>query len=252
MAPGRLVSLCPSITETLVAIGGYPRLVGATRYCVRPKGMLWKVPKIGGTKNPDIPRILDLRPDLVFANEEENRIEDVRALEARGIAVDVTFPKRVSEVPHAIRHWGDLLGDAGEAGSLAGRIETDLAALEGPPARPFLYACWIWRDPWMSVSDDTYAADLLRLAGGVNVFGAASDRYPRAEPAGPESRRAEVHFFPSEPYPFREDKHGAVTRELFGDARRMFLAGDDLTWHGARTLDGLVLARRLRNLLAES
>ena len=101
MAPKRIVSLCPSITETLVAIGGYSRLVGVTRSCVRPKGMLWKVPRIGGTKNPDLPRILDLRPDLVFANEEENRIEDVRALEAEGIAVDVTFPKRVADVPAA-------------------------------------------------------------------------------------------------------------------------------------------------------
>ena len=71
----------------------------------------------------------------------------------------------------------------------------------------------------MSVSDDTYVADLLRLAGGVNVFGGAAERYPRAEPSGPESRRAEVHLFPSEPYPFREEKHGAMTQELFGDAR---------------------------------
>lgn len=248
MALDRIVSLCPSITETLVAIGGYPRLVGITRYCVRPKGMLWKVPKIGGTKNPDVSRILDLRPDLVFANQEENRIEDVRALEAKGIAVDVTFPTRVAEVPPAIRHWGELLGGAEEAEALARRIEEEVEALGGPPARPFLYACWIWKDPWMSVSDDTYVADLLRLAGGVNVFGGATDRYPRAEPSGPESQRAEVHFFPSEPYPFREEKHAAMAEELFGDARRMFLAGDDLTWHGARTLEGLALARRLREL----
>ena len=73
MVPRRIVSLCPSITETLVAIGGYKRLVAATRYCVRPKGMLWGLPRIGGTKNPDTSRILALKPDLVFANEEEVR-----------------------------------------------------------------------------------------------------------------------------------------------------------------------------------
>ena len=249
MGPARIVSLCPSITETLVAIGGYSRLVGITRYCVRPKGMLWKVPKIGGTKNPDVSRILDLRPDLVFANQEENRIEDVRALEDKGVAVDVTFPTRVAEVPPAIRHWGQLLGAAEEAEALARRIEQELEALGDPPNRPFLYACWIWKDPWMSVSDDTYVADLLRLAGGVNVFGGAADRYPRAEPSGPEARRAEVHLFPSEPYPFQEEKHAAMAEELFGEARRMFLAGEDLTWHGARTLEGLSLARRLRDQL---
>ena len=75
MAPRRIVSLCPSITETIVAIGGLRRLVAATRYCVRPKGMLWGLPRIGGTKDPDVARILSLKPDLVFANEEENRRE---------------------------------------------------------------------------------------------------------------------------------------------------------------------------------
>ena len=98
----RVVSLCPSITETLVAIGGLRRLVAATRYCVRPKGMLWGLPRIGGTKDPDVARILALKPDLVFANQEENRIEDVRALQEAGVAVDVTFPRTVAEVPASI------------------------------------------------------------------------------------------------------------------------------------------------------
>ena len=132
MPPRRVVSLCPSITETLVAIGGLKRLAAATRYCVRPKGMLWRLPRIGGTKDPDIARILDLKPDLVLANEEENRLEDVRALEAAGIAVDVTFPKTVSEVPGAIRRWGELLGEESpeEAENLARAIEEEHAGLD--------------------------------------------------------------------------------------------------------------------------
>src|SRR6476660_7512460 len=127
MAPRRVVSLCPSITETLVAIGGLKRLAAATRYCVRPKGMLWGLPRIGGTKDPDIARILALKPDLVFANEEENRIEDVCALADAGVEVDVTFPKTVSEVPDAIRRWGVLLGGGSEeeGEALAGRIEEE-------------------------------------------------------------------------------------------------------------------------------
>ena len=90
MPPARVVSLCPSITETLVAIGGLSRLVAATRYCVRPQGLLWGLPRIGGTKDPDLPRILDLRPDLVFANEEENRAADLAALREAGLPVWVT------------------------------------------------------------------------------------------------------------------------------------------------------------------
>ena len=96
MPPLRVVSLCPSITETIVAIGGLKAIAGVTRYCTRPSGMLWGLPRVGGTKSPNIPRILDLKPDLVFANAEENRKEDVEALRAEGIEVDVTLPKTVA------------------------------------------------------------------------------------------------------------------------------------------------------------
>src|SRR5512141_129649 len=143
MPPRRVVSLCPSITETLVASGGLKRLAAATRYCVRPKGMLWGLPRIGGTKDPDVARILALKPDLVFANEEENRLEDVRALRDAGVEVDVTFPKTVSEVPGSIRRWGVLMGEgsASEAEALARRIEEEESALAAePPGPPFLYA----------------------------------------------------------------------------------------------------------------
>src|SRR5207342_2811242 len=133
----RVVSLCPSITETIVAIGGLKGLVGVTRYCTRPSGMLWGLPRVGGTKSPDIARILDLKPDLVFANAEENRREDVEALREAGIEVDVTLPKTVAEVPGAIRQWGARLGTSEEAGVLAARIEAAIDALKSapPPAR---------------------------------------------------------------------------------------------------------------------
>jgi iron complex transport system substrate-binding protein len=244
----RIVSLCPSITETLVAIGGLSRLVAATRFCVRPEGLLWGLPRIGGTKNPDISRILDLAPDLVFANEEENRKEDVEALRAAGVEVDVSFPRTVAEVAPAIRSWGKTLGEEDQAESLAGRIEADLAALDRtPPVGTFRYAYWIWRNPWMTVSDDTYVADLLRRAGGVNVYGHEPVRYPATTTEDAIGRGAAVHLFPSEPYPFREEKHGAEVERLLGpSARRLFVAGDDLCWHGVRTLHGMAAAKRLR------
>jgi iron complex transport system substrate-binding protein len=253
VAPRRVVSLCPSITETLVAIGGLKRLVGATRYCVRPKGMLWGLPRIGGTKNPDIARTLALKPDLVFANEEENRVEDVRALQEAGIEVDVTFSKTVRDVPDAIRQWGKALAEdaVDEAETLARRVEQEYAALSAePPAPPFLYAYWIWKDPWMTISDDTYVADLLRLAGGVNVFGQEAERYPSSSPPESLERGADVHFFPSEPFPFRPEKHGEMTERLFGKERvRLFVEGDDYCWHGVRTLDGLKAMRELKKKL---
>jgi iron complex transport system substrate-binding protein len=243
----RVVSLCPSITETLVAIGGLKSLAGVTRYCTRPKGLLWGVPRIGGTKTPDLPRILDLKPDLVFANAEENRREDVEALRAAGLEVDVTLPTRVAEVPPAIRRWGERLGSREEAEALATRIEERLEQIAAqPPPSPFRYAYWIWKDPWMTVSDETYVADLIRLAGGVNVFGSEPARYPTVSPGDARNRSADVQVFPSEPYPFSEERHGAAIARAFGPAtRRVFVDGDDYCWHGARTLDGLRAVKSL-------
>src|SRR5206468_498670 len=115
-----------------------------------------------------------------------------------------------------------------------------------PP--PFRYAYWIWKDPWMTVSDDTYVADLIRFAGGVNVFGSESSRYPAAAPSEALARAADVHVFPSEPFPFSEEKHGVAIARAFGaESRRVFVDGDNYCWHGARTLDGLRSVRALAN-----
>jgi iron complex transport system substrate-binding protein len=249
MAALRVVSLCPSITETLVAIGGLRSLAAVTRYCTRPKGPLWGLPRIGGTKNPDIARILDLRPDVVFANAEENRLEDVEALRAASVEVDVTMPRTVAEVPAAVRGWGKRLGTSDEAEPLALRIEGEIGrARAEKPAGTFRYAYWIWKDPWMTVSDDTYVADLIGRAGGRNVYGAEAIRYPTTTPAEAVARAPEVHLFASEPYPFREEKHGELVRTLFGSGpRRLFVDGDDYCWHGVRTLEGLAAIKKLRN-----
>jgi iron complex transport system substrate-binding protein len=249
MSAVRVVSLCPSITETIVAIGGLKALAGVTRYCTRPSGMLWGLPRVGGTKSPNIARILDLKPDLVFANAEENRLEDVEALRAAGIEVDVTLPKTVAEVPEAIRQWGRRLGTTNEAEPLAVRIVQAAEALASErPTGTFRYAYWIWKDPWMTISDDTYVADLIRLAGGENVYGREPVRYPTTSPSEALARGPRVHVFPSEPYPFEEGKHGAIAERLFGkEARRLFVEGDDYCWHGVRTLEGLKAVGKLIN-----
>jgi ABC-type Fe3+-hydroxamate transport system substrate-binding protein len=203
--------------------------------------MLWGLPRVGGTKSPDIARILDLKPDLVFANAEENRREDVEALREAGIEVDVTLPKTVAEVPGAIRQWGRLMGTEDEAETVAARVEAEWKALEAePPRASFRYAYWIWKDPWMTISDDTYVADLIRLAGGQNVYGKEAARYPTTHPSEALAREPELHIFPSEPFPFAEDKHGPLAEKLFGShTRRLFVEGDNYCWHGVRTIEGL-------------
>jgi ABC-type Fe3+-hydroxamate transport system substrate-binding protein len=249
----RIVSLCPSITETLVALGGLKKLAAVTRFCTRPEGLLWGVPRIGGTKNPDVSRILDLHPDLVFANEEENRVEDVRALEAAGVTVDVSFPKTVGDVPGDVRRWGSRIGNAAEGEEIGSRIERAITELEsGSPPPPFLYAYWIWKDPWMTISDDTYVADLLRLAGGINVYGRENERYPVTTPQDALARGADVHFFPDEPFPFAPEKHTDAVEKTFGSEKvALFVSGDDYCWHGIRTLNGLAAMRGIRKKFGE-
>ena len=246
MPAARIVSLCPSITETLVAIGGLPLLVGVTRYCTRPGEALRGLTRVGGTKSPDLARILDLEPDLVFANAEENRREDVQALADAGIEVDVTLPKTVADIPPTIRRWGGLLGTGESAEALAARIEAEASRLREDRDGSFRYAYWIWKDPWMTISNDTYVADLLALAGGENVFGEEPARYPTTTPSEALARGARVQIFASEPYPFSEPRHGELVARLFGaSGHRVFVDGDDYCWHGVRTLEGLKAVRSL-------
>jgi ABC-type Fe3+-hydroxamate transport system substrate-binding protein len=238
----RIVSLCPSITETLAEIGAGGELVGVTRYCTRPRELVAGIPKVGGTKELDLEKIRALRPGLVFANAEENREEDVRLLQSE-FRVHLSFPRKVADVPPMIREFGLETGRAGEASRLAAEIE---AAVREPGAATFRYAYVIWRDPWMAVSDDTYVSDLFRYAGGQNVFTGEDRRYPVFTPARLQAASPDVLFFPSEPYPFGQ-RHRPAIESAFGKAHPIeFVDGDDCCWHGARTRQGLALMGELR------
>jgi ABC-type Fe3+-hydroxamate transport system substrate-binding protein len=239
MSDPRVVSLCPSLSETLVELGVVP--VGVTRYCNRPRDVLRRVSKVGGTKNPDLDRIRLLAPDLVVANAEENRAEDVAELR-REFPVHVSMPRRVADVPGMVRDLGRAVGRPAEADRLAAEIE---ATATDPPATKFRFAYFIWKSPWMSVSDDTYVSDLLRYAGGTNVFGPARVRYPEVTPGQVAAAAPDVLFFPSEPFPFSEG-HRRELEAAFGRKTPIeFIDGDDCCWHGARTRDGLRLMGEL-------
>ena len=240
MADPRVVSLCPSLSETLVEIGVVP--VGVTRYCLRPREALRKVPKVGGTKNPDLDRVRILAPDLVVANAEENRAADLDELRGE-FPVLVSMPRTVGEVPEVVRALGRAVGRGEDASRLASEIEAAIPA--ALPAPAFRYAYFIWKDPWMTVSDDTYVSDLFRHAGGANVFGGEPARYPEVSPARVRAAEPDVLFFPSEPFPF-SDGHRPMIEAAFGRSTAIeFIDGDDCCWHGARTRDGL---RRMQEI----
>ena len=244
----RVVSLCPSTTELIFQLEGQDRLVGITSWCIHPAEGVASIEKVGGTKDPDVARILELAPDLVFFNEEENRKEDAEALAAAGIPLHISFPKTVVESIDLIRSVGQAIGRADAAHALAERAQQKLDEVTRQCAdlKPVRYAYLIWRKPWMAAGADTYLTDLLGLAGGVNVMAEGGERYPSLELEELVRADPEAILLCSEPFPFK-NKHIEELRKTPGLQQRIFMLadGEALTWHGSRTLEGIPYAQEI-------
>jgi ABC-type hemin transport system substrate-binding protein len=247
----RIVSLVPSLTEALFALGLGDRVVGVTDWCVHPEHAVARLPKVGGTKNPSRERILELRPDLVIANREENRRRDVQRLEAAGVRVLVTYPRTAREAVAVLAELA-AIGDPDAAHPL---VESARACVERAeaslPAEPVPVFCPIWKAPWMAVGADTYAGDLLRVCGGRNVFGARRERrYPIVETGDIVAAAPEVILLPDEPYRFgpREVAELAALDLPAARSRRIHLVdGTLVSWYGPRTERAI---RELSSLIA--
>ncbi|MCC7441913.1 MAG: ABC transporter substrate-binding protein [Bdellovibrionales bacterium] len=236
--PSRVVSLCPSHTETLAWLGLGDRLVARTRYCIHPRKGLASVPELGGTKNPDLDRLLELRPDLVIAEKEENPKEIVDALDRAGIPVYVTEVRSYQDAVNTVRDLGELLGCAAAGRELARRIEGALIPLR-LLAEPLRVAYLIWRKPWMAAGAGTFIDSMLFRCGFENVFGEnaveAAARYPELEPEALLKADPDVVLLSSEPYPVSE-KHARELRALLPRARVELADGEAFSWYGARLL----------------
>ena len=254
----RLLSLCPSITESLAALGAAGELVGATRYCIHPKEALKTVPRVGGTKNPDLAAIRSARPDLVFCNAEENRAEDIAALR-REFAVDVSHPRTVAEIPALLRHFGAVAGRGEESEKISLKVEEALERVEEEARLAglrFRFVYLIWKDPWMTIGPRTYVADLLRRVGGRLSLEESAGTDVRDYPVASENAillsRPDVLILPDEPYPFAGKDAAFWHQRLPSACRVVRVEGDDFCWHGVRTLRGLDAAARLARQLSSS
>jgi ABC-type Fe3+-hydroxamate transport system substrate-binding protein len=238
----RLVSLCPSLTELVFDLGAGNSLVGRTKFCVHPADRVDAIEKVGGTKNPKIDRIVELAPDLVLMNEEENRKEDAAALEAAGIRVHTSMPRTAAETAAMVRAIGIAVASSREAERIAADIERRADRVRRDAVRypPVRYACLIWRDPIMTVNDDTFIAGLLALPGGQNVFGAREDRYPTISAAELHDADPLRVLLPNEPFPF-QSRHVDELAVLSRLPRERFrvVDGELLSWHGSRTPRGI-------------
>jgi ABC-type Fe3+-hydroxamate transport system substrate-binding protein len=221
-APRRVVSLVPSLTEAL-AVTVPDRLVGATDWCTHPAGL--DVVRVRGTKNPDRAAIEALRPELVVANQEENRRLDVDRLRAAGVPVWVTV---IESVDQALTSMRRLFADVLAVGTPTW-LATATAEWARPPELPGTrVAVPVWRDPWMVVGARTFTGDLLARLGSVNVFADSSDRYPHVELDQVRAAGPELVLLPDEPYPFTAEDGP----EAFPGLSTVLVSGRQLTWYG--------------------
>jgi len=218
----RVVSLVPSLTES-VAVTRPLSLVAATQWCTHPADL--DVPRMRGTKNPDVAAITALKPDLVLANQEENRQLDVERLRAAGIPVWVTVIRSVDEALASMRRMFTV--------ALGWPVppwldEADAVWAAPPPEARRRGAICVWRDPWMVVGSDTFTGDLASRIGLDNVFGQHPERYPHAEVADIIAARPDLIVLPDEPYRFS----ASDGPEAFPGYEVALLSGRDLTWYG--------------------
>jgi iron complex transport system substrate-binding protein len=244
----RIISLCPSLTELVFDLGRGEDLVGRTKFCVHPTGRVERIESVGGTKNPKIARIIELAPDLVLLNEEENRREDAEALASAGVRCHVSFPRDVGGAAQMVRDIGAVLERPVQAERIATDIErrADRVCENARHTPAVRYAYLIWRNPWMVAGGDTFVTAMLTLPGGVNVFADHPERYPTVTPEELVAANPDVLLLSSEPFPFKE-KHAEELAGATGLPReRMHLVdGEYLTWHGSRTPDGVDYAERV-------
>ena len=247
----RIVSLCPSLTELVFDLGRGQDLVGITEYCIHPADGVKMVEKVGGTKTPAVERIVELAPDVILLNEEENRREDGERLAAAGLNCHVSLPKDALETAEMVRSIGAELERVPEAERIASDIEerTERVRRDAAGRDPVRWAYLIWRKPWMSVNDDTFAAALLNQAGGQNVFSGRAERYPEITADEIASVRPDRVLLCTEPFPFA-DKHRDELAGATGLERERFVIADGeyLSWHGSRTPDGVDYAERMLRL----
>jgi len=195
--PQRFVSLAPSITETLYALGQQDKLVADTDYCDYPAAATQK-PHIGAVLNPSIERIVALKPDLVIGSAEANRRETADQLAHLGIPLYGVSDKSVDDVLKSIRDLGALLNSETRANALTSSLEDRVQAVEhrvaGLPRPRVLFVTWY--QPLITIGAHNFVADVIRRAGGQSISDDSPGEWPRLSLEAVLARHPEVILLP--------------------------------------------------------
>lgn len=242
--PRRIVSLVPSQTELLADLGLDNEVVGITKFCIHPEHWFRSKTRVGGTKDVHTERIAALQPDLIIANKEENLKGQIESLSTK-------YPLWISDVYdlgsalQMIQSLGKLTGTEQTAQKITSQIHSTFSSL--PSVGTTLRVAYlIWKNPYMTVGNDTFIHDMLTRSGYTNVF-ADKQRYPVVSVEELKTRQCDLIFLSSEPYPFREKDIIELQAEL-GETRIRLVDGEYFSWYGSRLLKA---ADYFKNLIAE-
>jgi len=245
--PRRILSLVPSQTELLAHLDLADEVVGITRFCERPEH--WRSEKaiVGGTKQVDFDTVRDLDPDLVLANHEENTAEDVETLDEIA-PVFVTEVKTVEDALGMIRTVGTLTETSDQTSTLVGKI---ISRFESLPDFTSLRAAYlIWRDPYMTVGNDTFIHDVMQWGGFHNLY-AGRTRYPDVSLEALSEQEPDVLLCATEPFPFHDaDRFTDDLRAAVPETPVEIVDGQPFSWYGPRLLETPSYLKTLRARLS--
>jgi len=248
--PKRIVSLVPSQTELLVALGLEENIVGITKFCVHPEYLRKSKSIVGGTKKVHFEKIRELNPDIILCNKEENTLEMVLELE-KIAPVHVSEIIDFEDVLNLIEMYGKLFDRSQEANQLNLKLQDKKRKFEKEiPVIQKKVAYFIWRGPWMVAGGNTFINSQLRLNGWENIFENKESRYPEITVEELKDLKLDLILLSSEPYPFKE-KHVEEIRQIC-NVRVELVDGEYFSWYGSRLIPAFDYFKKLQKLLSGS
>jgi ABC-type Fe3+-hydroxamate transport system substrate-binding protein len=246
--PRRIISLVPSQTELLFDLGLNDEIVGMTRFCIHPADKIGEKARIGGTKNFDIDKIKELKPDLIIGNKEENYEEGITELKKH-------FPVWMSDIYtrddayQMMKAIGEITGKQNEATAIINEIKSGFLA--APPATrhssPLSCAYFIWRKPYMVAASGTFIDHMLGVFGMKNAFSDLS-RYPELTAEQIAEKKPDLIFLSSEPYAF-SDRHIGEFKTISPSSKVIIVDGELFSWYGSRLRHTAAYFKELRRSL---
>lgn len=244
--PKRIVSLVPSQTELLVDLGLEENIVGVTHFCVHPSRIRKNVKVVGGTKSIHLDQILEVNPDIILCNKEENTKEMVKELETL-FPIHVSDVNSLSENYEMISQYGVIFNAEEKSQEIIENIQREVSEFEKfIQEKPVLkVAYFIWRKPWMVVGNNTFIDHLLKVNKFENVY-SNENRYPEIDLKN--LKQADFYLLSSEPFPFKE-KHKKEIEPFTKDGKFQFVDGEFFSWYGSRMQLAFQYFKELRESL---